>query len=1033
MFSWKTLWIFTLVFILGVQARYQDGWWGGADDQEKEDEKHDAEILKAVQDSMLEWTARHNNRSRHKRAESNICYPELGCFESTGSFSYLETLPSPPEEISTTFLLYPGRRTTRSITLGSSPLVEIPFNNITTAYDWASKHFNASKSTKILVHGFGSSCHYIWVYEMRSALMSVDDFNIVCVDWERGAELPNYIKAAANARLVAKQLAMLIRGLEERAGLARERIHLIGFSLGAHVAGFAGTEIRNISRITGLDPAGPLFETQGPEARLDPTDATFVDVIHSNGENLFLGGLGSWQPMGDVDFYPNGGRMQKGCTNLFVGAVSDFIWSASEVEGRSLCNHRRAYKFFVDSMSPRCHFPAFPCESYDTFLEGKCFPCTAERRCGNMGYYADKSLGRGQLFLVTRDEEPFCAHQYNVKIESSAMVKPIVNYGKITITLIGESDLNETFIMSKDDEKLMPGASISRMLVPHPIISEPTKVQVLYQGYSGWLSSGLRKWKIDKVSMMDSFGKTSSVCKKGLELESSIPVTLRLYPGDCNIPKDGQTIDQKPYIDDRLSEGFQKPSLIDLTNNSSDGYSSSFTSVDPVRKFVPTPVIHIGNEAIKNDVINPAIRNGIIKETDKSGNENSGWNIYQKFPDNREGNGLEESLEIESNRAFNTKSVNGILGDPNREEIENLKEIVEPILKKPTNKNARSHDLSKPEITEPILGPTTSRNQQTATQNQPTLFAKLLGEKELNYNFYDNADSDWVPSDNTRRNQEGKYLKRHDNSQTIVVDTTTNAPQTSDDSSNPIKTFMMTVQFLPQRLSRMFEQAEKYARETIFPLLSQHTPKFISNFISPKEKQQEPQYVPLQYSESTTKISSNQVKRVDKSDFSPPDVPVTLTRTDIDGIEEMVVNKTTLQESLNIPPDSEATLPKEVPRSNFASLERNTERVMIIYPQNYKETSSTSSEELTSESVQESTEEFNEKDKKSIDFSRIPPDSKVYYDELDVSTENIIDTTTEHRRMYVNLPVFDERDIGVKYIPLVYPDTLKSSEKITKR
>lgn len=78
--------------------------------------------------------------------------------------------------------------------------------------------------------------------------------------------------------------------------------------------------------LLGLDPAGPLFETQVPDARLDSSDAKFVDVIHSNGENLFLGGLGSWQPMGHVDFYPNGGRMQKGCSNLFVGAVTDFIW-----------------------------------------------------------------------------------------------------------------------------------------------------------------------------------------------------------------------------------------------------------------------------------------------------------------------------------------------------------------------------------------------------------------------------------------------------------------------------------------------------------------------------------------------------------------------------------------------------------------------------------------------------------------------------------------------------------------------------------
>lgn len=117
--------------------------------------------------------------------------------------------------------------------------------------------------------------------------------------------------------------------------------------------------------------------------------------------------------------------------------MSDLVlpWAAASPEGRSLCNHRRAYKFFTDSVSPKCHFPAFPCADYDTFLEvkfnrkqkylhlipklqasttfwpwfqGRCFPCGPDRRCGNMGYYADRSLGRGQLYLLTREEEPFC-------------------------------------------------------------------------------------------------------------------------------------------------------------------------------------------------------------------------------------------------------------------------------------------------------------------------------------------------------------------------------------------------------------------------------------------------------------------------------------------------------------------------------------------------------------------------------------------------------------------------------------------------
>lgn len=99
---------------------------------------------------------------------------------------------------------------------------------------------------------------------------------------------------------------------------------------------------------------------------------------------------------------------------VVISQITSFS-AASDVEGRSLCNHRRAYKFFTDSVSPRCHFPSFPCESYDKFMEGDCFPCIGDRHCGNMGYYADRSNGRGTLFLITREEEPFCG-RYQISI-----------------------------------------------------------------------------------------------------------------------------------------------------------------------------------------------------------------------------------------------------------------------------------------------------------------------------------------------------------------------------------------------------------------------------------------------------------------------------------------------------------------------------------------------------------------------------------------------------------------------------------------
>lgn len=71
------------------------------------------------------------------------------------------------------------------------------------------------------------------------------------MDWETGATLPNYVRAAANTRLVGKQLALLLTGLQEHKKLNLSRVHLIGFSLGAHVSGFAGSDLPGLKRITG--------------------------------------------------------------------------------------------------------------------------------------------------------------------------------------------------------------------------------------------------------------------------------------------------------------------------------------------------------------------------------------------------------------------------------------------------------------------------------------------------------------------------------------------------------------------------------------------------------------------------------------------------------------------------------------------------------------------------------------------------------------------------------------------------------------
>ena len=62
-----------------------------------------------------------------------------------------------------------GSRKARSIPM------EVPAEDISEQIRHA---IDMDLPTKVIVHGFGSDCDHVWVYEMRSALMSVHECNI---------------------------------------------------------------------------------------------------------------------------------------------------------------------------------------------------------------------------------------------------------------------------------------------------------------------------------------------------------------------------------------------------------------------------------------------------------------------------------------------------------------------------------------------------------------------------------------------------------------------------------------------------------------------------------------------------------------------------------------------------------------------------------------------------------------------------------------------------------------------------------------
>ena len=72
----------------------------------------------------------------------------------------------------------------------------------------------------------------------------------VSVDWGSGSGFP-YSQADANTRVVGAEVARLINFLHTNKGVSLESFHLIGHSIGAHVAGYADNRVPGLARITG--------------------------------------------------------------------------------------------------------------------------------------------------------------------------------------------------------------------------------------------------------------------------------------------------------------------------------------------------------------------------------------------------------------------------------------------------------------------------------------------------------------------------------------------------------------------------------------------------------------------------------------------------------------------------------------------------------------------------------------------------------------------------------------------------------------
>lgn len=316
------------------------------------------------------------------------CYKGVGCFRrgDKNRLTHPFVLPKAPKYVRTKFYFY-NREHRGGHRLKVKKLSED-----------AAPFFKTAKDLIVLIHGYQQDVNSSWLHELKEALFDVKDCNVIIVDWGRGCRSPKYLSGVGNTALVGRQTSLLLQKLAKTfpKAVTRDRMHVIGFSLGAQTAGFVGRHFKKstgkkLARISALDAARPLFEQTN--VYVTRKDAVFVDAIHtSSGWTVLQKSLGMGTPFAHVDFYPNGGRDQPGCGGLL------------EID----CDHGRAPLYYIESITgrDRCRFLSFKCKGgIKAFRNGECRPGPPD---SEMGFYSIETSGRGLQFLKTNGKSPFC-------------------------------------------------------------------------------------------------------------------------------------------------------------------------------------------------------------------------------------------------------------------------------------------------------------------------------------------------------------------------------------------------------------------------------------------------------------------------------------------------------------------------------------------------------------------------------------------------------------------------------------------------
>ncbi|XP_069679561.1 phospholipase A1-like [Periplaneta americana] len=345
-------------------------------------------------------------------AKEEVCCPDVDCYSVEAPwYSSSRPVPNPRCITDVEYLLI-----TRY-----NP--NTPFNVTAENMSLDGSHFNASKPTFFYFHGWVGSANNKVLYEIAPAYLVSVDANVFVVDFSSVSINVNYLQSVSDIRVTATVVAKFINYLISEKGVSKKQVHLMGLSLGGQLVGYIGKLVPGLRRITGIDPAGPMFNDFDCAIRLCKGDAEFVEAIQTN--KHYVWGLGTYRDDYDVSFLVNGGYDQPGCAYFMDDREIQHFMSGTftpiqDAPYSLICHHLKALYYYVEALAnPNCTFWGVKADTFKrvvsqlTFGYGTSYVVDSNGcdfpTCLPMGIETINYPGASGAYIVpTNTKAPYC-------------------------------------------------------------------------------------------------------------------------------------------------------------------------------------------------------------------------------------------------------------------------------------------------------------------------------------------------------------------------------------------------------------------------------------------------------------------------------------------------------------------------------------------------------------------------------------------------------------------------------------------------